>query len=1361
MGAGGTEEDGLAGYIMQRHGRSRQPESVQLVAMTRAVVQVTRARGLEPSPTAMFSAVVGLLEKPESRANGETLAAIVHLLSLTLERVPNGVVRERAADVAHSLVAVGKAAAECPPVLRHVVASSAQVAAAAVAHEDTWQTCAGSLFPQLLHQCLDARPKIRKRAQAGLVEVLAGARGRPTHKSVSATVVERAHHVLEEPEKAAVRAAEAPSKRRAEVEEALTQTVADALHFLGALEQAAPLLDAASLEPLCTATIKLYALRQPLLNQHATQVLHAVAAAPTCPLKPRTLASLLDAVLRVRWDATDAAAAAQAARFLERGFARLAEADAASAAEGIPHLFHALCPRLNAEDDSVRYAVAECLIGVVRACVTDEMVGSAAPGGKPSALQSAVAATASCFGPSELNAYGQAARVAAALIERCVGAPDGGAALTSVLVRRCAGVIARAFDPEDMEDPLTQASVESARACEEAVLAAVRRHGPARVLKLLPLDLEAGLDGRGEARTWLIPILKSAVQHSQLSVWGAELLPVARAMGMRASQYARPGPHHSVARTQQCRALEMQLWQCLPSFASWAVDVGPALAATGRDIAAAFTNRPDLRAPICGFVERVSLQLQEALRHFGRAAEAPGRNPCAREAAAGGAGADDDDLAMPGGPAATMAGHEAHLTVPAGYTLADAQGALEAVRGVSRSLMPVLFNAFVSTAPDARSPVARAIAALAVVVGPPTVPQLFKAVFKKIAKIVQDAQAEVPPMDPVVDGGDTPLQRRCTFMELALCLGGGLDAKSRAALYELAVGTVEEGEAALQKKAYKILGYLCDDEGFLRPQAEGGHMEEVLKLLAGTLESCNSAAKRYRLLCVRGVLRASAEQARARGGQGGVDVAVLRPMVAEVVLCIKEANRKAREAAYEMLIEVARDLDERLPPGSGPAGEAAHASGLPGGGLSELLGVVLAGLAGQSPHMISASVMALARLLYEFAPRMHPMLARLVPAVLALLRTKSREVVKSVLGFCKVLAMRLPVDDLRAHTPAILDGILLWQDDTKNRFRLKVRTIVERLARRCGFDEVAQAMPESDRKLLTHIRKERDRKERARKGGSAASGLGDEEMETESRLSKGTRARTARASEWAHSKVFSDGAGGTTVAPGMAAQGPGGAGGRKRRADGEPIDLLDPASHRRLRTAAAPGARQAAERDAAPAIQRAPDGRIIIEDEDAPRAAAGSDSDDSDEEGFGKAMRARGRADRLGRGKSALGSKASIGGASLARTMGGASAGGVSLSGRGGVALKGAGESGARKRFEHFSGEQFKARKASGDVKKKGGVEPYAYWPLDRKALNARTGKKRQAREGLDKVVQAVKGGVKKGLKAKAAAKRASGGKRR
>lgn len=50
----------------------------------------------------------------------------------------------------------------------------------------------------------------------------------------------------------------------------------------------------------------------------------------------------------------------------------------------------------------------------------------------------------------------------------------------------------------------------------------------------------------------------------------------------------------------------------------------------------------------------------------------------------------------------------------------------------------------------------------------------------------------------------------------------------------------------------------------------------------------------------------------------------------------------------------------------------------------------------------SAAVLALSRLVFEFAGQLEGVVGRLLPAVLLLLRSHSREVIKAVLGFIKV-----------------------------------------------------------------------------------------------------------------------------------------------------------------------------------------------------------------------------------------------------------------------------------------------------------------------------------------------------------------------
>jgi ribosomal RNA-processing protein 12 len=64
-------ERSLVDEILAKHGHSRQPESVQLCAVLKAVLEVIKAEGLDPSPTALYGALMTALEKPETRGSAE------------------------------------------------------------------------------------------------------------------------------------------------------------------------------------------------------------------------------------------------------------------------------------------------------------------------------------------------------------------------------------------------------------------------------------------------------------------------------------------------------------------------------------------------------------------------------------------------------------------------------------------------------------------------------------------------------------------------------------------------------------------------------------------------------------------------------------------------------------------------------------------------------------------------------------------------------------------------------------------------------------------------------------------------------------------------------------------------------------------------------------------------------------------------------------------------------------------------------------------------------------------------------------------------------------------------------------------
>lgn len=799
-------------------------------------------------------------------------------------------------------------------------------------------------------------------------------------------------------------------------------------------------------------------------------------------------------------------------------------------------------------------------------------------------------------------------------------------------------------------------------------------------------------------------------------------------------------------------------------------------------ISPAFEKRADLRTPVCNALRRIASQARQALRSHGETI-----------------GHADPTLTMedePGSKEDEEDQDEDLDLIPLSYTADVARSAVQALRTQARIWLPLLLNAFISTPSNQRGHIGGAVAAYACICEPDAVAMLFRAAITKLMKCTEQARTGELGRDAVMDGGDTDTERRCTFMEAALLLAGGLDVNGVHVLWKAAVPGTKEKDPAIQKKAYKILAYMCES----RPDFVQPHFQGVLQVLLEGTATAVSAAKRYRLRCLKAAILEVVQWdgpeldlselpgvSAAAGGADMDDAApaerarhVITPMVAEIIISVKEANKRTRAAAFDLLVDVARAMHEAEPPSEDELGNTS-------GGLRSMVNVVLGGLVGSTPHMISASVMALARLLFEFAPVLAGLVPALLPSVLMLLRSKAREVIKAVLGFVKVVAMRVPAPELLVFIPAICEGILLWAEDSKNKFRLKVRVILERLARRCGFEALEGAVPEAHRALLTHIRKQHHRKERKRNSGPSEMDWEEEGIDDDdTRSKKSGKARTTRtgrtaaASAW-NSDVFSDededtGIKGTTQGARTMRTAAGDKTGRKglgsrsvrsapnqgatRRlpSSGDPLDLLDAGTTRRMVRGGAGGksgsGRGGKEKDEdKDDFERNKDGRMVIREEvpvigkrkrgDAEEAGFDSgDSDFEDLKGY------------TGLSLALKGSKSVAQAPSIAASLGGKSLGARSQGARSmGGRSRGTAADGQAKRGGQHTGDRFKANKkgAGGDVKGNSKVEPYAYWPLDRKLLNRRVQKTKSAKSGLDRVVSAAKAGAAKGNKAKRA----------
>ena len=154
--------------------------------------------------------------------------------------------------------------------------------------------------------------------------------------------------------------------------------------------------------------------------------------------------------------------------------------------------------------------------------------------------------------------------------------------------------------------------------------------------------------------------------------------------------------------------------------------------------------------------------------------------------------------------------------------------------------------------------------------------------------------------------------------------------------------------------------------------------------------------------------------------------------------------------------------------------------------LEEFFTMVSAGLVGSTPHMVSASITALTRILYEFASQLpHAVIEDLVQTMDLFLTSANREIVRSVLGFIKVAIISLPEEIVKPKLDTLIPGLMSWSKEHKAHFKAKVKHILERAIRRFGFDAIEKQCPEDDKKLVNNIRKTKERRKRQKAADGA------------------------------------------------------------------------------------------------------------------------------------------------------------------------------------------------------------------------------------------------------------------------------------
>ena len=260
-----------------------------------------------------------------------------------------------------------------------------------------------------------------------------------------------------------------------------------------------------------------------------------------------------------------------------------------------------------------------------------------------------------------------------------------------------------------------------------------------------------------------------------------------------------------------------------------------------------------------------------------------------------------------------------------------------------------------------------------------------------------------------------------TLMDLIITLSIYLPRLTFPTLFALAALILpQSSDPQLQKKAYKLLPRLATSQaGTLTLQERNS---ELQTLLLSTASTVSAPARRDRLAAISVVIEHLPQ----------TSLHFIPSILSEVVISAKEVNEKARTAAFDLLVLMANkmsaggQIDQSQIPHMATDAPTATAS------LEEFFTMVSAGLVGSTPHMVSASITALTRILYEFAAQLpHVVIEDLVQTMDLFLTSSNREIVRSVLGFVKVTIISLPESIVNPKLKTLVPGLMSWSREHK------------------------------------------------------------------------------------------------------------------------------------------------------------------------------------------------------------------------------------------------------------------------------------------------------------------------------------------
>lgn len=1010
----------------------------QTASVLEAIEATFKERNTPATPTAYFAALLSLL-------NNENLATpVVYLLDVVTPFAPKPILQAKFTQIITILAPVLSLPDADAPLMRASIGSLESLLLAQDATQ--WELGTAQIGPRravagLLALALDPRPKVRKRAQEALRNILKNPPPSPSLDHPAAPMC--AETAMQSLRLVADKAA-AQRKEKKTTDSTHDPELIHALQLVKAVASGSGGWPSKSIESLCELLLSIARTGNEHMSMAVFEIFEmmfeGMAADEVASAK---LPRLLEIIRELRPAPNDTQLLPPWIAILSRAYDVAGQISPAETFQELVDPFTLVAGYLESQHKNIRVSASECLVSFLANCVPKEAIL------EPSifdekVIQQLVKVVEGLLTVQYQAAWMETFNVLGAMFDafRWQANPY----LLSVV--KSIGEI-RGND-----------SFAGKQEADEVLGKAIRAMGPEAVLNVLPLNLAKPVKGQ-PGRAWMLPLLRDYTSNTNLAHFKSELVPLSAIMFQRVIEHqGEKNIHIKIFET-----VVQQIWSILPGYCDLPLDL---VEAFDTGFAEMLTNllyeQVDLRLDICRALRTV-VESNQAI-----------------------ATSDEvDDLILFGRVSKEQAQKNLEYL---GTTFAA-------------DFLAVLFNVYSTTLPQKRGPVLQTINAYLSIIPPARLTETFNMVCEKLAEALQEVVEKKPQQQQKADHMPSAAH---TLMDLVVTMSIYLPRASFEALFKIAsVVIFRDDDPQLQKKAYKLIPRLADSP-IGKAALEERH-GELQTLFLSSSEKVSAPARRERLAAIAALIHFIPNDS----------LHFIPSILSEVVIGCKEHNEKARTTAFDLLVLLGQKMvsaqgslidNSKVPhmPADAPAATAS---------IEEFFTMVSAGLAGSTPHMISASITAITRVLYEFRETVSKeTLSDLVQTMDLFLTSNNREIVKSVLGFVKVCIISLPTEMMTPRLPTLIPNVMVWSHEHKGHFRSKVKHIIERMIRRFGFEAVSKYCPEDDRKLIVNIRKTKERAKRRKEAGKEAGEGSDDEA--------GGRKASRFESEYDHALYSSD-----------------------------------------------------------------------------------------------------------------------------------------------------------------------------------------------------------------------------------------------